>query len=189
MAEAGEPLSCCPEIGYVMHVCDGPYEVLKYAREQLRRGADHIKVMASGGAMSPTDDLEAVQYTPEELRAAVTAARSAGTYVMAHAIAPEAIRNCVDAGVRSIEHGNLIDDETAKLMAEAGTFLVPTMAVVDLTERVLEKLAARAFDQDDPRDLAELRKVGESAGGPTAVGLTPPVFPNHRASVVAARSP
>ncbi|MER7876339.1 amidohydrolase family protein [Streptomyces samsunensis] len=129
MAEVGEPLSCCPEIGYVMQVCDGPDEVLKYAREQLRRGADHIKVMASGGAMSPTDDLEAVQYTPEELRAAVTAARSAGTYVMAHAIAPEAIRNCVDAGVRSIEHGNLIDDETAKLMAEAGTFLVPTMAV------------------------------------------------------------
>jgi imidazolonepropionase-like amidohydrolase len=128
-AEVGDPLSCCPEIGYVMHVCDGPYEVLKAAREQLRRGADHIKVMASGGAMSPTDALESIQYTPEELSAAVTAARSAGKYVMAHAISPEAIRACVEAGVRSIEHGNLIDEATAKLMSEAGTFLVPTMSV------------------------------------------------------------
>ncbi|MQA06230.1 MAG: amidohydrolase family protein [Streptosporangiales bacterium] len=129
MAETGDPLSCCPELGYVMRVCDGPDAVLQAAREQLRLGADHVKVMASGGAMSPTDSLESVQYTPEEIRSAVTAARSVGTYVMAHAIAPEAIRNCVEAGARSIEHGNLIDDDTAKLMAEYGTFLVPTLSV------------------------------------------------------------
>lgn len=129
VAEVGDPISCCPEIGYVMRVCDGPEEVLKAAREQLRRGADHVKVHASGGAMSPTDALESVQFTPEELRAAVSAARAAGTYVMAHAISPEAIRNCVEAGARSIEHGNLIDEQTAKLMAETDTFLVPTMSV------------------------------------------------------------
>lgn len=129
MAETGDPLSCCPELGYVMRVCDGADAVLREAREQLRRGADHVKVMASGGAMSPTDSLESVQFTPEEIGSAVTAARSVGTYVMAHAIAPEAIRNCVEAGVRSIEHGNLVDEETAKLMAAEGTFLVPTLSV------------------------------------------------------------
>lgn len=129
ISETGDPLSCCSELGYVMAVCDGVDEVLKAAREQLRRGADHIKVMASGGAMSPTDPLEGVQFTVAELETAVTVARSAGTYVMAHAIAPAAIRNCVEAGVRSIEHGNLIDESTAKLMADAGTFLVPTMSV------------------------------------------------------------
>jgi imidazolonepropionase-like amidohydrolase len=129
MAEQGDPLQCCPDIGYVMHVCDGPSEVLRAAREQIRRGADQIKVMASGGAMSPTDALESVQFTVEELKAAVFAASSAGKPVMAHAISPQAIRNCVDAGVRSIEHGNLLDDETAKHMAAAGTYLVPTMSV------------------------------------------------------------
>lgn len=129
LAESGDPLSCCPELGYVMAVCDGADAVLREAREQLRRGADHIKVMASGGAMSPTDPLEGVQFTPDELAAAVAAATASGTYVMAHAIAPAAIRNCVEAGVRSIEHGNLIDDDTAKLMQAAGTFLVPTLSV------------------------------------------------------------
>lgn len=128
-AETGDPLSCCSELGYVMRVCDGADAVLREAREQLRLGADQVKVMASGGAMSPTDSLESVQFTPEEIRSAVTAARSVGTYVMAHAISPEAIRNCVEAGARSIEHGNLLDDDTAKLMAEAGTYLVPTLSV------------------------------------------------------------
>jgi len=128
-AETGDPLSCCPELGYVMRVCDGADAVLREAREQLRLGADQVKVMASGGAMSPTDALDSVQFTPAEIESAVAAARSVGSYVMAHAIAPKAIRNCVEAGVRSIEHGNLIDDEAAKLMAEAGTFLVPTLSV------------------------------------------------------------
>jgi imidazolonepropionase-like amidohydrolase len=129
MAEQGDPMSCCSEVGYVMQVCDGPDGVLRAAREQIRRGADHVKVMASGGAMSPTDALESVQFTVEELKAAVTAASSAGKPVMAHAISPEAIRNCVEAGVRSIEHGNLLDDDSAKYMAAAGTYLVPTMSV------------------------------------------------------------
>ncbi|WP_243658920.1 metal-dependent hydrolase family protein [Tamaricihabitans halophyticus] len=139
MAEVDDPLSCCSEIGYVMQVCDGEGEVLKAAREQIRRGANQIKIMASGGAMSPTDALDAVQFTTAELQAAVTAARGAGIPVMAHAIAPEAIQNCVAAGVRSIEHGNLIDEPTARMMAEAGTYLVPTMSVYqNLYERGAE---------------------------------------------------
>lgn len=145
IAEVGDPLSCCPELGYVMQVCDGPDAVLRAAREQLRRGADHVKVMASGGAMSPTDALDSVQFTAEEIARAVSAARAAHTYVMAHAIAPEAIRTCVDAGVRSIEHGNLLDEETAKAMASAGTFLVPTLSVY---QNLVEDGASHGVAQD-----------------------------------------
>jgi imidazolonepropionase-like amidohydrolase len=87
--------------------------------------------MASGGVMSPTDRVESVQYTREELSAAVQAAESVGTYVMAHAYAPSAIAACVAVGVRSIEHGNLLDEATAKLMADNGTFLVPTLVAYE----------------------------------------------------------
>jgi imidazolonepropionase-like amidohydrolase len=160
MAEVGEPLSCCPDVGYVMQVCDGPAEVLRAAREQIRRGADHIKVMASGGAMSPTDALESVQFTVEELTAAVHAATSAGKPVMAHAISPEAIRNCVDAGVRSIEHGNLLDDETAKHMAAAGTYLVPTMSVY---QHLFEEGAQHGVPASSMKKVRMARDLGFEA--------------------------
>lgn len=112
-------------------VADGPDEVRRAARSQLRMGADQVKVMASGGVISPADKLESVQYTPEELCAAVTAAQSVGTYVLAHAYTPTTIQACVAAGVRSIEHGNLLDANTAALMAARGTFLVPTLVTYE----------------------------------------------------------
>jgi imidazolonepropionase-like amidohydrolase len=112
-------------------VADGPDAVRRAAREELRRGADQIKVMASGGVMSVTDRLTSSQYSTDELRAAVEAAESVGTYVLAHAYPSEAIRNCVASGVRSIEHGNLLDRETAELMAAQGTFLVPTLVTYE----------------------------------------------------------
>jgi imidazolonepropionase-like amidohydrolase len=112
-------------------VADGPDQVRRAAREELRRGADQIKVMAGGGVMSPTDRLEATQYSLAELRAAVEVARAAGSYVLAHAYTPDAIRVCVEAGVRSVEHGNLIDAATARLMAERGVFLVPTLVTYE----------------------------------------------------------
>jgi imidazolonepropionase-like amidohydrolase len=105
--------------------------VRRAVRNQLRRGADQIKIMAGGGVASPTDPLESVQYQPDELRAAVAEAQAAGTYVLAHAYTPESIRAAVEAGVRSIEHGNLIDDATADLMAARGTFLVPTFVTYE----------------------------------------------------------
>jgi imidazolonepropionase-like amidohydrolase len=106
---------------------DGPDAVRRAAREQLRGGSSAIKVMASGGVASPSDPIWLEAYTPEELEAAVEEAARWRTYVLAHAYTPGAIRRAVEAGVRSIEHGNLLDEPTAALLAERGTFLVPTL--------------------------------------------------------------
>jgi imidazolonepropionase-like amidohydrolase len=119
-------------IGMYPEVCDGVDEVRKAARQALRRGADQIKVMADGGVVSPSDKPGQWQFTPEELRAAVEAAEAAGTYVMAHTYSPAAIRNCLAAGVRTLEHGNLLDAETAGRIQEKGAYLVPTLTVYDV---------------------------------------------------------
>ena len=118
-------------------LADGPDEVRRAAREALRRGADQIKVMASGGAASPTDELDHVQFSVPELSAAVDVAGAVGSYVLAHAYGPRAIQNCIKAGVRSIEHGNFLDEETADQMLEsADTFLVPTVITYELMSRL-----------------------------------------------------
>jgi imidazolonepropionase-like amidohydrolase len=129
-AEWTAPLEC-GAFGMMAVIADGPDEVRRAAREQLRHEVDHVKVMASGGAMSPGDALEATQYTEAELRAAVEEARAAGKYVLAHAYSAAAVRQALRAGVRSIEHGNLIDAETADAIREAGAFLVPTMVTYE----------------------------------------------------------
>jgi imidazolonepropionase-like amidohydrolase len=131
MSETQDAEIFCPTAGMRSIVCDGADEVRRAAREQLRMGADQIKVMASGGAMSPADELSATQYTRDELRAAVEEAEAARTYVMAHAYNDGSVRNCLKSGVRSIEHGNLIDEETAQLIAEAGAYLVPTLVTYE----------------------------------------------------------
>lgn len=130
-SEHGDVAACGAQIGLVSAVVDGADQVLRAAREQLRRGADQLKVMAGGGVMSPTDRLEGCQFSLPELQAAVTAADTAGTYVLAHAYTPEAIRLAVTAGVRSIEHGNLLDGPTAALLAERDVFLVPTLVTYE----------------------------------------------------------
>lgn len=122
---------CGAAIGMTDNIADGVDEVRKAAREQLRQGADAIKVMAGGGVASPTDRLESQQYQPDELRAIVQEATAAGTYVLAHAYTPAAIRAAVEAGVRSIEHGNFLDEPTAALMAESGAYLVPTFVTYE----------------------------------------------------------
>ncbi|MEM7094319.1 MAG: amidohydrolase family protein [Actinomycetota bacterium] len=109
-------------------VADGVEAVRKAARFNLKDGSDFIKVHVSGGVASPSDPLESVQYTREELEAVVTECDHRGTYVAAHAYLPEAIQMAVRAGVHSIEHGNLIDAETATLMASEGAVMVPTLA-------------------------------------------------------------
>ncbi|HSO19060.1 MAG TPA: amidohydrolase family protein, partial [Desulfosarcina sp.] len=119
-------LGICPEI------CDGPDAVRRAARDVLRRGAAQIKVAADGGVDSPSDQPGHWQFSVTELAAAVEVAEAAGTYVMAHAYTPRAIENCLQAGVRSIEHGNLLDASTARKMAAAGAFFVPTLTVYDV---------------------------------------------------------
>jgi imidazolonepropionase-like amidohydrolase len=114
-------------------LADGADAVRSAAREVLRRGADQVKVMASGGAASPTDELDHVQFSVAELAAAVDVAGAVGTYVLAHAYGPRAIRNCLEAGVRSIEHGNFLDEATAdQMLAANDVFLVPTIITYEL---------------------------------------------------------
>lgn len=122
-------LTCACEIAEsgIALLVDGPDAVRRAAREQLRQGAHAIKVMASGGVASPTDPIWMEAYTEDELRAAVEEAQRRRTYVMAHAYTPGAIIRAVEAGVRSIEHGNLLDEAAATVMAEHGAALVPTL--------------------------------------------------------------
>ena len=108
---------------------DGPVEMRRLAREQLRAGADLVKVMATGGLASPRERLADRQLTADEIAAAVDVAHTAGRRVASHTAASDAIRACVRLGVNSIEHGYSLDDETAALMAETGTTLVPTLAI------------------------------------------------------------
>ncbi|CAA9460605.1 MAG: Amidohydrolase [uncultured Rubrobacteraceae bacterium] len=155
--ETESPEIFCPTAGMRSVVCDGVDEVRRAAREQLRLGADQIKVMASGGAMSPADELSATQYALEELRAAVEEAEAARTYVMAHAYNDESVRNCLESGVRSIEHGNLIDEETARLIAQAGAYLVPTLVTY---EALSEEGKSYNVPEDVIRKIEEARELG-----------------------------
>jgi imidazolonepropionase-like amidohydrolase len=101
-------------------VADGVPEVLRGVRQQLMHGATQIKVMAGGGVNSSYDPLDVTEYSEDELRAAVEAAADWGTYVLVHAFTPRAVQRAITAGVRCIDHGHLLDDETAALMAEKG---------------------------------------------------------------------
>ncbi|CAI5973663.1 unnamed protein product [Closterium sp. NIES-65] len=112
-------------------VCNGEAEVRRAVREELRRGARQIKLMASGGVSSPSDRVESVQFLEGEMRAAVEEAEAQGMYVMAHAYTARAIKRAVACGVRSIEHGNMLDEEAAHLMLQRGSFLVPTLVTYE----------------------------------------------------------
>jgi imidazolonepropionase-like amidohydrolase len=125
----GAPLACsCAGLGLFGAIADGVGEVRRAVREQVRTGANHIKIMAGGGVASPSDPIDGTQFSVEELRAAVEEAEAANLYALAHAYSPRAVSRAVEAGVRSIEHGNLIDEQTVRLMKQRGTYLVPTLA-------------------------------------------------------------
>lgn len=108
--------------------CDGVDAVRAAARDEIRRGAHHIKIMANGGISSPTDRITSDQFSEAEIEAAVDEARMAGLYVMAHTYTASSVARCVRNGVRSIEHGNLLDEPTVAMMKQHGTYLVPTLA-------------------------------------------------------------
>ena len=116
---------CCPTLGVI---CDGTDEVRKAAREEIRRGAHHLKLMLSGGVASPTDRVDSVQFSREEIRAAVEEAEAANLYVAGHAYTSRAINRGLECGVRSIEHGNLMDESSLPLFQESEAFYVPTLA-------------------------------------------------------------
>ena len=110
-----------------MGVADGITEVRRAVREEMRQGCDQVKIMMSGGVASPYDPLDSLQFSVDEVEAAVEEAHAFGRYVCAHAYTPQAITRAANAGVRTIEHGNLIDEASARLMAEKGMFLVANL--------------------------------------------------------------
>lgn len=132
-------------------IADGVPEVLRRTREQLMKGASQIKIMAGGGVSSLYDPLDTVQYTEEEMRASVQAAADWGTYVCAHVYTPPGIRRCIEAGVKCIEHGQLADDETVKLMADSDVWwsIQPFLADED------------ANPKSDPIQRAKQQEVAE----------------------------
>ena len=108
-------------------VADGVPEVQRAAREQLRRGVDYLKVMAGGGCGSPADEPDTSQYSHEELSAIVFEAASVKKKVLAHCYSNSSMRLCADAGIYSLEHGNYLDESTARYVKEKGCWLVPTL--------------------------------------------------------------
>lgn len=112
-----------------MAIADGVPEVLKAVRENLRRGATQIKIAVGGGTGSYADPLDVIEYTPEEIRAATQAAADWGTYVLAHVYNSDGIRRAIDNGVKSIEHGQLIDEKTLRYMKKKGVWLSPQVSV------------------------------------------------------------
>jgi len=165
----GGPLSHS-EVEGIAAIADSPDEVRLRTREQLRQGASQIKLMAGGGVASPYNPIESTQYTEPEIRAAVEAAENWGTYVTVHAYTPRAIRQAVDAGVKCIEHGQLIDDATAKLLADKGIWwsLQPLLDDEDappLVNPVSQKKALVVFaGTDNAYKLAKKYKVKTAFG-------------------------
>ena len=144
-------------------ICDGVPEVRRAVREEVRRGAHHIKVYLSGAVDSPSDRVDSTQFSMEELRAIVEEATAANIYVAGHAYTSRAINRGLEAGVRSIEHGNLMDESSIPLFHEHGAFYVPTIVTY-------HGLAARAKTGELPADIgSKLREVIDGAVGALAM--------------------
>ncbi len=123
----GGACKCCNAMTFCLDIADGADGVRAAAREQLRQGADQIKIMVSGGVASPYDPLDSRQFSLDEIKAAVEEAEAFGKYAQAHAYTPDAIQRAVGQGVRTIEHGNLIDEKSAKLMKQKGAYMVANL--------------------------------------------------------------
>jgi imidazolonepropionase-like amidohydrolase len=149
--------ACHIESTQFAHIADGPDAVRRAVREELKAGAHQIKVMAGGGVATPSDPIDMIQYTAEEIRVAVQEAASRRTYAFAHAYVPDAIIQAVEAGVRSIEHGNLLDERAAAVMAEHETFLVPTLVVY---EQIAEIGRQWGFPESSLAKLEQVQTAG-----------------------------
>ena len=110
-------------------IVDGPEEIRKAIRNEIKYGSDWIKILVTGAFMTTGDNPQNVHFSPEELKAAVEEAGRRDVPVMAHAHATDGIKDAVKAGVRSIEHGTFMDEEAIDLMIQHGTYLIPTLAI------------------------------------------------------------
>ncbi|HEX4780578.1 MAG TPA: amidohydrolase family protein [Usitatibacter sp.] len=162
-------------------IADGVDECLRATREELRQGAHCIKIMGSGGVASPTDPIWMNQYREDEIRAIVGECTERRSYAAAHCHPASAVRRCVEFGVRSIEHGTLIDDDTARFVAKSDSYIVPTMVIVFALVELGAKLGfppeslekARVAFKDALSGLDKMRKAGVKVGyGTDLLGLT-----------------
>lgn len=141
---------CCDYT--IGRVCDGVAACREAVRDEVRKGASHVKIMASGGVASPTDRLENLQFSEEEILAVVEEAKNAGIYVAAHAYTDRAVSRAIRCGVRTVEHGNFASRETLERLRDAGGFLVPTLVTY-------ERLLAEGVRGGMPPEL--VAKVGD----------------------------
>ena len=155
-----EPCACSQKVGNIGRVVDGVDNVRTAVREEIQKGATQIKIMASGGVASPNDPIHYLGYSEDEIRAIVEEAANAGTYVMAHAYTPRAISRAVSLGVRTIEHGNLVDAATATLMHERGAFMVPTLVTY---EALANEGASLGFPAESVAKIETVRADGKKA--------------------------
>ena len=166
------PRGSIPGLSATPEVVDGVDEVRRAAREQLRKGATQIKVFSSGGVLSPTDPFDSLQFSYDELRAAVEAAADWHTYVLAHCHTSDAIRRALSAGIRSIEHASILDEDAARRIVDSDAFAVVTLAVkydllenpekAGLTSSQLTKL--QAVESEVGRSIEIMEETGVSVG-------------------------
>lgn len=154
-------------------IVDGVESMRRTVRNELRKGADHIKVMASGGVGSPSDPLEGVQFTREELEVCTREAARRGKYVCAHTYTSEAIRLAVDSGIRTVEHANFIDSATAAHVAAHQAFVVPTLVCYEVTAQHGTRLGLSTFVMDklDRVNTAGIAMLEICAGAGARMGF------------------
>lgn len=172
------PCACNNSGSIVSRIADGTTEVRKAVRDELRRGATQIKIMASGGVASPNDSIHDLQYSMDEMRAIVEEAQAKHTYVMAHVFSPEGIIRCLEAGIRSIEHGFLLDDKSANMMRKKNAYLVPTFSIMDSLSRNGKKFG---FPEDSLNKLNEVQSrayeaIKHAKNNKVKIGLGSDVF-------------
>ncbi|MEM1431934.1 MAG: amidohydrolase family protein [Pseudomonadota bacterium] len=136
-------------------IVDGVPACLAAARDELRLGADFIKIMANGGVATPADPIDWIQFTPEEIQAIVTVAEASCTYVAAHTYTAKAIEHAAVNGVRSLEHCNLIDERVAAILAARDCFAVPTLVVYDCLDRHADAIGLGMENREKNRTVRD----------------------------------
>lgn len=159
-ARGDERLPCCQAQPSFARITDGVEAVRHAARDEFRNGAAHLKMLLSGGVASPLDDVSEVQFSDEEMRTAVVEADNHNRYVTVHAYHPRGVNRALRAGVRCVEHGNLLDDETVALLLDQDAFLVPTLVTYDQMDKFGRQtgIPARSLQKN-----AQVRDAGLSA--------------------------
>ncbi|MGH1565029.1 amidohydrolase family protein [Mumia sp. DW29H23] len=167
-------LDVCFHEGHMNEVVDGVDDLRRAVRRRFRQGAHVIKIMTSGGVVSPVDPIRVPQYSAEEIAAVVDEATRRGSYVAAHSYSSEAVIHSVTNGVRSIEHGNLIDAAAAHAMAEHGAYLVPTLAAYDSMARRADEVGLSAVGRAKNAEVLdsgrEAISLAAAAGVPVGFG-------------------